>query len=177
MVMVVYNSWDILKMVSFTGVGPWNAIHDLRSRIKNVEFLPFTPVPNGILLLANCHNYPHYGVFHYNYPLVFIPCPPPVALGFFKSDQDYDLNNGLSAFYYSGLIKETVQFYISKENGIPPAFIVVSGYNYLGRIDEFFMLGYSQCGRHVNYIIDKIKGRDSSINDVYILCHHLIKQE
>lgn len=176
MAMVVYNSWDILKMVSFTAVGPWNAMLDLRNRVKRIEFIPVEPHPKGIFLLANCHNFPHYGVFHYNYPLVFIPCPPPVVHRFFKADPDYDLNNGLAAFYYSGMIRETLEFYISRSNGVPPAFIAIAGYNYLVRPDEFSKLGYSQCGRHVNYILDAFQGRDSSINDIYILCHVLIKQ-
>ena len=177
LVMVAYNSWDTLNLVSFTGVGPLNAIHDLRDRVKTVEFSPLSPQPNGVLLLGNCHNYPHYGVFHYNYPLVFIPCPPALVHRFFKADADYDLSNGLTAFYYSGMLKETLEFYTSKSNNIPPAFIAISGYNYLTRREEFFQLGYSECGRHVNYILDLIRGKDSSINDIFILCHHLIKQQ
>lgn len=170
MAMVAYNSWDSLKKVSFTGVGPWNAIHDLRNRIKTAEFPPALPQPHGILLLAHCHNYPHYGVFHHDYPLVFIPCPPLAVHKFFKDDHDYDLNNGLAAFFYSGMIKETVEFYISKSKGVPPAFIAISGYNYLPRTEDFVRLGYSQCGKHANYILDRINGKDSSINDIFILC-------
>lgn len=178
MVMVAYNSWKSLKAISLEYVGPWNAIHDLRNRVKNVKYHPMTPQPRGVLLLANCHNYPHYGVFHYDYPLVFIPCAPPVTQGFFKSDPDYDLNNGLAAYFYSGMPKETVEFYAASFNGVPPAFMAISGYNYLPRTEEFATLGYSECGRHVNFILDKIQGRDSSINDVYILCHNfIIKQD
>lgn len=168
--MVLYNSWEILKLISLQAVGPWNTIQDLKHRVssateqRNEKF-------EGILLLTNCHSFPNYGVFHLNYPLKFIPCPPHFTHRFFKNDPDYDLNNALTALFYSDMIKETLDFYLKFSNTKPPAYIVTIGHKYLDKVGLFKEAGYHECGRHVNYIMDTFKkDGDSSFNDIYILC-------
>lgn len=169
MALVAYNSWEIVKLTSLQAVGPWNALQDLKGRIKLKQ-----PSANsrGILLLANCHNFPNYGVFHLDYPLTFITCPPPFTHRFFKADSDYDLMNAMSALYYSDMITEALEYFIKNTaEGRPPTYVAIPGYKYLDKVEQFDRLGYRQCGRHVNYLLDTFEGRDSSINDIYILCH------
>ena len=173
MAMVAFNCWEIVKLISFQAVGPWNTIQDLKIRVKTAIAIP--QEVEGILLLANCHNFPNYGVFHLDYPLTFISCPPPFTHRFFKQDPDYDLNNAISSLFYSEMIKEAAEYFIQNSKMKPPAYIVLPGHKYLDKIDQFRQLGYDSCGRHVNYILDALKGRDSSYNDIYILCHSALK--
>ena len=68
MAMVVYNSWDILKMVSFTAVGPWNAMRFKESRQKNRIYSPLSHIPKefSYWLIATISLITVF--FHYNYP-------------------------------------------------------------------------------------------------------------
>jgi GPI mannosyltransferase 3 len=165
---VWFNSWKIIKMTSLQAVGPWNAIQDLRGRINATS----TDKSGGIFLLANCHNFPNYGVFHLNYPLTFIPCTPPFSVQFFINDADFNFQLDMSMYYHSGMIRETIEFF-SKNNPskLPPKYIVAIGYTFLNNRNLLEELGYRECGRHTSYILDQYQGRESSINDVYIVCH------
>ena len=172
MAMVAYNSWEIVKETSLKFIGPWNAIQDVRSRVKALKMSSETtrPTAEGILILATCHYFPNYGVFHYDYPLTFISCPPYFSHRFFKKDKDYDFQSKLASYFFSGLVDEALEYFVNHSEK-PPAFVLTVGHNYLGKIDHVKSLGYEQCGRHTNFILDYYEGRDSSMNDVFILCH------
>ena len=169
---VAFNSIEILKLISLQAVGPWNTIQDLRHRILKTTHHDNNQ-SEGIFLLANCHNFPNYGVFHLNYPLNFITCQPHFALEFFKSNSDYNFQLDLSLYFHSGMIKETIKTFLNyntDQSKKPPTYIVAMGYTFIDNREILKEFGYEECGHHLNYILDPLQRRDSNLNDIFITC-------
>lgn len=171
-VIVAYNSFDIIDTISFKFVGPWNAIQDLRARVKALKRSGNNSDSNteGILFLSHCHYFPNYGVFHYDYPLTFVTCIPLFAFKHFQNDSDLVSQLKLMSFFYSDKPDEALKGFID-DSEKPPAFVVILAFHYLMKREEIKGLGYEECGKHLSFLSQKYRGNDFSSNDVFILCH------
>lgn len=168
--MVVFNSADIADKLSLKFIGHWNAIQDLRKRVKALKTTKTkSDSSDGILLLTNCHNFPHYGVFHYDYPLSFVSCTPHFAMKYFINDPDFALQVKLASYFYSDKPYEALKGFI-EDSLKPPAFVAIAAYHYLARKDDIDALGYEQCSRHKSFLFQNIRGKYLTYNDVFILC-------